>query len=218
MGRPSRYAPEVRERAVRMVLSGGGRRDPRRDVARLRVGGLPHRHVREAHRRLATEAKADSRVFYSVLRTARRPEDDQCRTSASSPPSFPKARREADRQGSRTPGETPPLSTPPSEFLPGRRAATGAHRARSADWPTLRTCAPGPAPARWSDPKGPGTARTSLRCGRYPDPRRPRLISIFSRIGTPLPSSASTRKRNFGATGLCSNCARPSHGSRTTRN
>ena len=28
------------------------------------------------------------------------------------------------------------------------------------------------------------------------------LISIFSRIGTPLLSSASTRKRNFGATGL----------------
>ena len=40
------------------------------------------------------------------------------------------------------------------------------------------------------------------------------LISIFRRIGTPLPSSASTLKPNFGATGLCSNRARPSHGSR----
>ena len=44
------------------------------------------------------------------------------------------------------------------------------------------------------------------------------LISIFNRIGTPLPSSASTRKRSFGATGLWSNLARPNHGSRTSRN
>ena len=46
----------------------------------------------------------------------------------------------------------------------------------------------------------------------------PVLISIFSRVGTPLPSSASTRKRNFGATGLRSNRARSSQGYRTTRN
>lgn len=44
------------------------------------------------------------------------------------------------------------------------------------------------------------------------------LISIFRRIGTPLPSSAATLKKSFGATALLpSNCPRPSQGSSTAR-